>query len=97
MKNNDLINKIRQNVLLDENQTSELVKLTSSIIVNILSEGDSLSIKGFGSLEVKKQDERISVNPATGNRWMIPPKLVPIFKPSTLLKGKLKNMNGHEQ
>jgi len=94
MKNNDFINRIRQNVLFDENQTSELVKLTSSIIVKILSEGDSLSIKGFGSLEVKKQEERISVNPATGNRWMIPPKLVPIFKPSTLLKGKLKTING---
>lgn len=97
MRYKDLIQKIQKDSLLDEEQTSELVKLTSSAIANILAEGDALAIKGFGTFEVKKQEERISVNPATGNRWMIPPKLIPIFKPSTLMKGKLKTFKGYEQ
>jgi len=77
LKNKDFIEKIRQNVSTNKERTAEFVEMTSSIIAELLSEGDSLAIKGFGTFEVKKKEERISVNPATGNLWMIPPKLVP--------------------
>jgi len=97
MKNKDFIQKINQQVHLDEAQTTELVKLTASAIADILAEANTLAIKGFGTFEVKKQEERISVNPATGNRWMIPPKLVPVFKPSSLFKDKLKTRGDHGQ
>lgn len=96
MKNKDFIQKIQQNVPTSGERTAELVEMTTSIIAKILSGGDSLAIKGFGSFEVKKKEERISVNPATGNRWMIPPKLVPGFKPGTTMKEKLKSYTSHE-
>ena len=41
-------------------------------------------------LEVKKKNERVSVNPTTGIRMLVPPKLVLTYKPSSLLKEKLK-------
>ncbi|MGN1244462.1 MAG: HU family DNA-binding protein, partial [Alloprevotella sp.] len=50
----------------------------------------TLAIQGFGSFEVKKKMERIVVNPATKQRKLIPPKLVMGFKPSAVLKEKLK-------
>ena len=97
MKNKEFIQKIQENVSTNGERTAELVEMTTAIIANILAEGDSLAIKGFGTFEVKKKEERISVNPATGNRWMIPPKLVPGFKPGTIMKEKLKTYSGHEQ
>lgn len=96
MKNKDFIQKIQQTVSANGERTAELVEMTTSIIAKILSEGDSLAITGFGTFEVKKKEERVSVNPATGNRWMIPPKLVPGFKPGTSMKDKLKTYSSHE-
>ena len=54
------------------------------------SEGDSISISGFGILEVRKKKERISVNPGNGQRMLIPPKLTLNYKPSAMLKDKKK-------
>jgi len=96
LKNKDLIQKIRQNISVNGEKTAELVDITTSLIAKILSEGDSIAIKGFGTFEVKKKEERISVNPATGKRWIIPPKLVPGFKPGSTMKEKLKNYSGNE-
>lgn len=96
MNNKDFIQKIQQTVSTNGERTTELVEMTTSIIAKILSEGDSLAIKGFGTFEVKKKEERVSVNPSTGNHWMIPPKLVPSFKPGTTMKDKLKTYSGNE-
>jgi DNA-binding protein HU-beta len=97
LKNKDLIQKIQQQAPATSEKTAELLELTTSIIAKILSDGDILAIQGFGTFEVKKKEERISVNPSTGSRWMIPPKLVPNFKPGTILKEKIKNYTGNEQ
>ena len=51
---------------------------------------------GFGQVEVKKKAERISVNPSNGKRYLVPPKLVPVFKPGTTVKNKLKELGDHE-
>jgi len=53
-------------------------------------EGNMIAVQGFGTLEVKKKAERISVNPTTKQRMLVPPKLVLAYKPSTLLKEKYK-------
>lgn len=53
-------------------------------------EGNIVNVQGFGSFEVKKKAERISVNPTTKLRMLIPPKLALTFKPTSNLKGKFK-------
>ena len=40
---------------------------------------------------MKKRMERIVVNPSTGMRMLVPPKLVLGFKPNASIKEKLKN------
>ena len=54
-------------------------------------EGDSVQIPGFGTFDVKKKMERIIVSPTTGQRMLVPPKLVLNFKPSPSWKDKIKN------
>ena len=50
----------------------------------------TVAIQGFGTFEVRKKLERISINPATQQRMLIPPKLVLTYKPSAILKEKFK-------
>lgn len=55
-----------------------------------LQNNNQISIQGFGSFEVKKKAERISVNPTNKQRMLVPPKLVLTYRPSNLLKDKFK-------
>lgn len=52
---------------------------------------DSVLIPTFGTFEVKKKMERIMVNPSTGQRMLVPPKLVLTFKPNVSWKERVKN------
>lgn len=63
-------------------------------LVEVMTEqwqnNDSIVIQNFGSFEIKKKLERISVNPVTKQRLLVPPKLVLTFRPSNVLKDKFK-------
>jgi len=72
--------------------TSDLIASLLSNMTRQLEEGNAVSIQTFGTFEVKKKAERISVNPNTKQRMLVPPKLVLTYKPSTLLKEKFKQL-----
>lgn len=61
-----------------------------ALMTDELQEGNAVGIHEFGTFEVKKKMERISVIPSTQQRVLVPPKLVLGFKPSQGLKEKLK-------
>ena len=67
-----------------------MVSSLLSIMTQELKDGNTVAIKGFGTFEVKKKMERVSVNPVTQQRLLIPPKLVLTYKPSIALKEKFK-------
>lgn len=70
--------------------TSELIASLLSDMTQQLEEGNAIAVQGFGTFEVKKKAERISVNPTTKQRMLVPPKLILTYKPSTVLKDKFK-------
>ena len=59
-------------------------------MIQELEEGNGIAVQGFGSFEVKKKAERISINPASKQRMLVPPKRVLFYKPSNTLKDKFK-------
>ena len=77
---------------LDEKakETQRLASIFSTVFAESLEEGDSLSLQGFGTFEVKKKLERIVTNPTNKQRMLVPPKLVLSFKPVTAIKENLK-------
>ena len=77
---------------LDEKakETQRLASIFSTVFAESLEEGDSLSLQGFGTSEVKKKLERIVTNPTNKQRMLVPPKLALSFKPSNILKDKIK-------
>ena len=56
------------------------------IISGALKEGDSVSLVGFGSFEVRKRAARVGRNPKTGEELNIKASNVPAFKPGAALK-----------
>jgi DNA-binding protein HU-beta len=55
-------------------------------------EGKGVALHGFGSFDLKRREERLSVHPATGVRTIVPPKQVVAFKQGSQLKSKLKDL-----
>ena len=92
MKNKELVTELAARM----GWTAQEVAETLSVLSSRLVDNDTIYLQGFGQFEVKKKAERISVNPSNGKRYLVPPKLVPVFKPGTTVKNKLKELGDHE-
>jgi DNA-binding protein HU-beta len=90
MNNKQFLTELSGKCHLSPEQAAEQVQTLIGVMESVWNNGDSVSLSGFGVLEVKKKNERVSVNPVTGVRMLVPPKLVLTYKPSSLLKDKLK-------
>lgn len=90
MNNKQFLTELSGKCQMSAESTAQQVQTLIGVMEELWSKGDSVSLSGFGVLEVKKKNERVSVNPTTGIRMLVPPKLVLTYKPSSLLKDKLK-------
>lgn len=79
-----------------QRQTSEVLEATVSIINSNLEENNSVNIQGFGLFETKKKAERISVNPVSKQRFLVPPKITLSFRPGQTIKENLKKLEINE-
>ncbi|WP_288324801.1 HU family DNA-binding protein [uncultured Phocaeicola sp.] len=90
MNNKEFISELSRRFGYTNKDTTQLVSSVISAMTQQLQDGNTVAIQGFGTFEVKKKLERISINPATQQRMLIPPKLVLTYKPSAILKEKFK-------
>ncbi len=66
-------------------------------IIDDVAEGETVTLNGLGTFDVKKRQERVILNPATKQKMLVPPKLVVNFKPVDSLKGKIKSLDTPNQ
>ncbi len=90
MNNKDFISAVAAQTNLSTKLVQKMASSLVSELAERLDDETTLAVQGFGAFEVKKKLERIVINPATKQRKLIPPKLVLAFKPSAVLKEKLK-------
>lgn len=90
MNNKEFISEIAQRLGYTQKDAAQLLNSTISLMAKELQDGNTFAIQSFGTFEVKKKMERISVNPVTQQRMLVPPKLVLTYKPSNVLKDKFK-------
>ena len=76
MNNKEFTSELAERLGYTIKDTSELMNSLLSSMTQELEEGNVIAIQGFGSFEVKKKAERISINPASKQRMLVPPKLV---------------------
>lgn len=75
---------------MTKKQASAAVDAFIDAIKGALSEGDKVSLVGFGSFSVKKRKARTGRNPRTGKTIKIKAKKVPSFSPGKSLKDAVK-------
>ncbi len=97
MEHKQFIEELQVRLGKDKKEIDNLFSDMLQIIKDRCSQMDTLSVQGFGIFEPRKKLERVSVNPATGKRMLIPPKIVLCFKPGTVIKNRLKGIPGNEQ
>lgn len=90
MNNKEFTSELAERLGYTIKDTSELVSSLLSSMTQELEEGNMIAVQGFGTFEVKKKAERISINPVSKQRMLVPPKLVLSYKPSNTLKDKFK-------
>ena len=90
MNNKQFLTELSGKCQMSAEQAAQQIQTLVGVMEDLWQNGDSVSLSGFGVLEVKKKNERVSVNPTTGVRMLVPPKLVLTYKPSSLLKEKRK-------
>lgn len=90
MNNKEFTSELSQRLGYTIGDTSELMASLLSDMTQQLQEGNTITVQGFGTFEVRKKIERITINPVTKLRMLIPPKLVLAYKPSNVLKDKFK-------
>lgn len=90
MTHKEFINALAEQNGISAKEAQRLTDTLVEVMADTLDEGDTITIQGFGNYEVKKKMERIIVNPNTKQRQLIPPKLAVAFKPSPVLKDKIK-------
>ena len=90
MNNKDFTSELSRRLGYTIKDTSGLMSSLLSDMTQELQEGNVVTIQGFGTFEVKKKAERITVNPTTKQRMLVPPKLVLAYRQSGQLKEKFK-------
>ena len=90
MNNKEFIAELAERTGFNAKDTQKLVNNLIDAMGDAFQEDNSVMVANFGVFETKKKMERIMVNPSTGQRMLVPPKLVLNFKPNQTWKDKLR-------
>ncbi len=89
MNNKQLVAAVAAASGCTKEDAGRMLQDVAALMADHFAKGDSVNLPGLGILEVRKKMERIIVNPGTGKRMLIPPKLVLAFKPHLSMKEKI--------
>ena len=97
MNNKEFITDLAKRTQRSIANTSALVEDLEALLKSHLEENDTLTVYSFGTFEVKKKMERISVNPVSSKRYLVPPKLTLAYRQSASLKEKFNGSGDFEE
>ena len=86
MNRKELVDALAAKTSLSKADTDRAISALIEIISDTLKTGDSLSLIGLGTFEVRKRAARTGRNPKTGEELKIKASKVPAFKAGTALK-----------
>jgi integration host factor subunit beta len=74
---------------ITKRDVGKLVQMFLDEMCKMLLEGNRIEIRGFGVMSTKLRKPKVARNPKTKEPVNIPPRRVPVFKASRLLKASL--------
>ncbi len=81
MNKSDLINRVSQQTGVSKAETKKIVQVIFASIIAALSEGDKISLVGFGSFRLIERAARKGRHPQTGEVIFIKAKKIVKFRP----------------
>ena len=89
MNKGELIDKVAHKATVTKKQADAVITAAIETIMEAVSEGDKVTLVGFGSFERRHRKEREGRNPKTGEKMEIPETMVPAFSAGKLFKEKV--------
>lgn len=89
MNKGELVDQIAQKATVTKKQADAVLTAAIEAIMEAVSEGDKVTLVGFGSFERRHRKEREGRNPKTGEKMSIPETMVPAFSAGKLFKDKV--------
>ncbi|OEZ33270.1 DNA-binding protein HU [Francisella endosymbiont of Amblyomma maculatum] len=90
MNKSELISAIAKEADVTKEVASNTLDATIAAVIKALKSGDSVTLVGFGTFQVKERSAREGRNPKTGETIKIPASKVPSFKAGKGLKDAVK-------
>ena len=84
-----LIEEIADKVGITKKETGNVLDAVTESITDTLSNGEKVTLVGFGTFQVMERKARRGRNPQTGEELQIPAKKVPKFVPGKGLREKV--------
>lgn len=85
MKRSDLIDHMSKRLDITKRETAGIIDELLDLVVQTLRRGDEVAL-GIGKFQLKQRAARTAVNPATGQKINVGPKVVPLFRPNKKFK-----------
>lgn len=82
----ELIKKVSANSGINQKHTKEVIETMIELIKNSLKSGEEVKLIGFGKFEAKRRNEKITLNPQTKKKMVVPSMMVPTFKAGSEFK-----------
>jgi len=93
MKEVDLNTELAVRLEWEKKDIETMLFALGEVIGDKLSQSDIINLQGLGQFEARKKAERMSA--VNGKRYLIPPKLVAVFRPVTSLKSYIKTLDNN--
>lgn len=89
MNKGELIDAIADKAGVTKKQADAVLTSAMEVIMDAISEGNKVTLVGFGSFEQRERKAREGRNPKTGEVLRIPPTRVPAFSAGKVFKDKV--------
>src|SRR3989338_7342400 len=89
MNKSELIDVLSAKANVTRKRMGDLINLIFDSMMDAMSRGDRIEIRGFGSFVVKNYGSYRGRNPRTGESIQVKPKRLPFFKVGKELKGRV--------
>ena len=86
MNKSELIDAVAESAEMTKADAGRAVDAVVSVVTKALKKGDSVTLVGFGTFEVRKRGARTGRNPRTGEEIKIKASRNPAFKAGKALK-----------
>jgi integration host factor subunit beta len=96
MTKSDLIQRIAEKLKMPTARAESIVNTVFGAMVDALTKGDRIEIRGFGTFEVRSYKGYEGRNPKTGNPVQVAPKKLPFFKIGKELHERLNRSKAAE-